>query len=99
MRDMSFCKPVRSYRRGGFLSCRLRSTLVMVTRMPGMSMMSSRCRARGSWSMRWLVKCQPPMSRMIFQNGVGRWLSICRSRRTIMPRVGVWTRPTVKRRP
>lgn len=40
-----------------------------------------------------------PMSRMIFQNGVGRWLSICRSRRTIMPRVGVWTRPTVKRRP
>ena len=94
-RLMSFCNPVRSYRRGGRSFTRLRFTDMMRKRPCSAWPHSSI--AASLLSIRSLESRHPPMSAITVQNGTGLWFLICRSRSAIMASVGVCTRPTLNR--
>ena len=96
-RLMSFCNPVRSYRRGGASCCCLRSALRILKVKSSELTIRSRVSASSRLSRRSPASFHPPIGATTFQYGRATWPAICRSRSTIIASVGVCTRPTVNR--
>ena len=94
-RLMSFCNPVRSYRRGGASCCCLRSALKISKVKSSELTIRSRVSASSRLSKRSPDSFHPPIGATTFQYGRATWPAICRSRSTIIASVGVCTRPTV----
>ena len=96
-RLMSFCNPVRSYRRGGASCCCLRSALRILKVKSSELTIRSRVSASSRLSRRSPASFHPPIGATTFQYGRATWPVMSLSRSTIIASVGVCTRPTVNR--
>ena len=94
-RLMSFCNPVRSYRRGGASCCCLRPALKIEKTKSSELTIRSRVSASSRLSKRSRTASIRPSGRRPSSTVGPRGPAICRSRSTIIASVGVCTRPTV----